>query len=223
MKKYHLLLLQILLAAAVLAGVSFKTSALSYRGFIDIEPVAEFWKVPHFNNLPATNYDEEQILTFAPALATIHGVQWRKFFIGIGAQGIVGIPTSDCYMTSEKQVSNGYGFRYRYDSPEITNYLSVPVFLCLRFDFFGTSKNNFFIEARAGKSIAFQKGDFGQVIIGGRRRHGKNHGVSYGIIVRTRQMELWSSPDPTTDNSQLYDVHTKFKALGVGFHLGFDF
>lgn len=223
MKKYHLLLLQILVAAAVLVGVPFKTSAQSYRGFIDIEPVVEFWKVPQFNNLPSdTNYDEEQILTFAPSLATIHGVQWRKFFIGLGAQGIVGIPTSDCYMTSEKQNGDGYNFRYRYEK-NIADYISIPVFLCLRFDFFGTSKNNFFIEARGGTSIAFQKGTFGQVIIGGRRYHGKNHGVSYGLILRARQMELWSSPDPTSDSPLLYNVHTKFNALGVGFHLGFDF
>lgn len=222
MKKSHLILLQVIIASLAVACFPAKTAAQHYRGFFDLEPVVEFWKLPYSENYSATqSYDEKTYVAVAPAISTIHGFQWRRFYIGLGAEAIIGIPTDGSYWSREEKVTGG---TYRYEDGDVTDYISIPVFACLRYDLFGSSKQNFFAELRAGSSIAFQKGFFGQLTIGGRKRLKKNSGINYGIIFRTRQMELWSSLTPGDEYpSAPYNVHSKFKAFGVGLMLGFDF
>lgn len=205
-------------------------SAQSYRGFVDLNCYYEFLKVPHYDS-PWTSsiYNTKSASGLAAGLATVHGIQWRQFFLGAGIEAVISPNVSDLYVRAEPQsaLPGGPDFdSYYYEDGKFTDLCSLPLFACLRYDMFGSGKTSFYAEGRIGSSIAFQKGFYGALTIGMRRRFNRTRGFNFGLSLRTRHMELYSMCNPKDDyyiNDNSVLAFFKQDVLGIGFQFAFDF
>ncbi len=165
------MLKKIILPLVALAAVAFPSSALKYRGMVDISPALEF---PHdyycgHNYINDYGYDDSYV---SLSVSTTHGVQLSKnHFIGIGGE-------------FSRILGGVYNAYYKEDSKEKGG---IPVYAMWRMDFFGYRWTPFF-DLRAGYTLGKGPGLYAAADIGVRLALGRRSGLNFSLGGRSRRI-----------------------------------
>ena len=158
------MLKKIILPLVALAAVAFPSSALKYRGMVDISPALEYphdYESYHSDYIEDYGYDEVRV---SLSVSTTHGMQLSKnHFIGIGGE-----------------FSRILGGNYKEKG-------GIPVYAMWRMDFFGRKRTPFF-DLRAGYTLGKGSGLYAAADVGVRLALGRRSGLNFSLGGRSRRI-----------------------------------
>ena len=196
------MLKKIILPLVALAAVAFPSSALKYRGMVDISPALEFphdYECGHYY-IDDYGYDEVRI---SLSVSTTHGMQLSKnHFIGIGGE-----------------FSRILGGNYKEKG-------GIPVYAMWRMDFFGRKITPFFFFS-SGYQVAKANGFYGNINGGVRFNLTGRTGLNVSLGVRIRRVEAgtgnWIKSAYSSWRDDYGRVLVRQYAFGFLMRIGVDF